>query len=312
MSSMLHRPAADSDFCRHAYLEEPGDLAEEVSGCNLVADPAVIPQNVSYWISNIDSPLPYHITSAQDYTIAINIGPAFDADVRLAGEMTHMSPAPGGLFMLPAGCDMHVSYRGLKQYRFLNLACNFSRLEHAAISAGLSFPKYGLPPSQSAQADPQTLSLSQALIAELQSEYGMPLLVDTLTLALSVQVLRRMTATAIQPRRFVSGLAPTILRRVTDYMHEHLHDPLSLQALADVAGLSTYHFCRMFKQSTGMPPHQYLAHIRIERAKRMLLQTGLSIGDIAFDTGFGSFSQFSHVFKKQAHCTPLEYRRQGT
>ena len=308
---MLHRPPPDSDFCRHAYLEEPGDLAEEVSACNLLAAPALMPPGATCWISNISSPLPFHVTSAQDVCIGINVGPSFRADIRLAGEKTRVSPGPGGLFVLPAGCDMHVAYHGLKQYRFLTLGCSVNRLEHAAAGAGLPFPRDGLPPSHIATSDSQTLMLSRALMAELESGRAMPLLTDTLTLALSVQILRRIAGKETVPRRAAAGLAPHILRRVTDYMHEHLCDPLSLQTLAELAGLSTFHFCRMFSQSTGMPPHRYLAHIRIERAKRMLLQSGLPIGDIAFDTGFGSSSQFSHAFRKLAGCTPLEYRRQG-
>ena len=140
----------------------------------------------------------------------------------------------------------------------------------------------------------------------------MPMLLETLSMALTVQLLRRVAGAANVKERFASGLAPYILRRVIDYMHEQMRNPLSLQTLADIAGLSTYHFCRMFKLSTGMPPHRYLAYIRSERAKRMLLQTSLPISDIAFDTGFGSPSQFSHYFKKHARCTPQEYRRQGS
>lgn len=311
MRAMLHRPAPDSDFCRHAYLEEPGDLGEEVCACNLVADPAVMPPGTSCWISNIPSPQPFHVTSSLDVCICINVGPSFRAEMRLAGDKTWMSPGPGGLFVLPSDCEMQVAYHGLEQYRFLTLGCSLDRLAHAAAGAGLPFPQHGLPPSRSAAPDPQTLMLSRTLTTELQSGHAMPLLVDTLTLALSVQVLRRIAGAETMAPRSIQGLSPHILRRVTDYMRAHLCDPLSLQTLADVAGLSTFHFCRMFKQSTGMPPHRYLADLRIERAKRMLLQSGTPIGDIAFDTGFGSSSQFSHVFKKQAGCTPQEYRRQG-
>jgi transcriptional regulator GlxA family with amidase domain len=68
----------------------------------------------------------------------------------------------------------------------------------------------------------------------------------------------------------------------------------------------------MFKQSTGMPPHQYLAQVRIERARELLLHTSLPIGDIAFCTGFDSPSRFSQFFRQHMRCTPQEYRRQRT
>ncbi len=312
MCSMLYRPPADHAFCRHAYLEEPGDLAEEVSRFNLVANPANTPEGTGFWISNIERPQPFRIMCLPDYAFCINLGPSFRMDLRIAGQRSAASIGPGSIFAMPAGSDLRVAYRGLENYRTLTVACSSSHLERVAFSAGLPFPSHGLPPAWSPQSDPQTLSLCQAVIAELRSEECLPMLLETLTLALSMQILRRTAGATLQPSQPASGLAPHILRRVTDYMQAHLQDTISLDTLASVAGLSTYHFCRMFKQSTGMPPHRYLAQLRIDRAQQLLIQTGAPIGDIAFDTGFGSASQFSHFFRKHAGCTPQEFRRRRT
>lgn len=311
MCSMLYRPAVDSEFCRQVYFEEPGDIAEEVSRFNLVTLRESMPFGVLFWTSSIASPVPFHVKPFKDYRITINLSPSFAMDTRLPGEKRTMVSEPGSMLMAPIDCDMQLAYRGLEEFRSLTFSCSRNHLEQVAINAGLPFAADGLLPSHDAASDLQALHLSRAIIEELHSEHGVPLLLESLTIALSAHILRRTAGSAIAARRSSPGLAPYILRRVCDYVTEHLQRPISLLDLATVAGLSTYHFCRMFKQSTGMPPHQYLAQARLGRAKQLLLQTTLPIADIGFDAGFGSSSQFSHFFKKWTRCTPQEYRRQG-
>ncbi len=312
MGSMLHRPAADSDFCRQTYLDEPGDLVKELRDSNLLSRPGSTPKGTGFWLSTIETPQPFHVIPLPAYTICVNLGDTFHMNLRVASEKSALARGPGSVYLLPPGCDLHLACSGLQTYRFLSLGCDARHLEQAALGAGLPFAAQGLSPRWSGQADAQTLAIGQAIIAELESEQSMPMLLETLTQALSMQILRRTGGAAQEPRRPVSGLAPYILQRVVDYLHEHIQDPISLDALAAVAGLSTYHFCRMFRRSTGLPPYQYLARLRIERAKRTLLQTSQLVGDIAFSTGFGSASQFSHCFRKQVGCTPQEFRRQGS
>jgi AraC-like DNA-binding protein len=311
MCSMLQRPAVDNDLCRRNYLEAPGDLAHEVRNANLVADPGSTPRGTGLWVSTIDMPLPFHVRSAPGYVAVFNLGEAFHMDLRMAAEKAALSLEPGSTYLQRPGCDLHLTCSGLQTYRLLSFACEASHLETAALSADLTFPAQASAPSWSPKSDPQTLAICQAIVAELRSDQGMPMLLETLTQALAIQVVRRTSGARIEAPRPASGLAPYVLQRVVDYVHEHIQDPLSIDALAAVAGLSTYHFCRMFRRSTGLPPYQYLAQLRIARARESLLQTSEPIGDIAFGAGFGSSSQFSHCFKKLVGCTPQEYRRQG-
>lgn len=311
MCAMLFRLPPEHEACRHVYLDEPGDLADEVSRSNLVSAPDS--NGTGFCLSNIEKPEPFQAKIHHGgYSFGINLGPSFRMDLRLSGLRSVASIGTGSVLALPGGGEMRMAYSGLENYRALIFSCSASYLERVAVSAGLHFPSQGLSPAWNPQADVQTLSLAQSIIAELQSERCTPMLLEALTLALSMQVLRRTAGATLTSSRTAAGLAPHILRRVTDYMQAHLQETISLDTLATVAGLSTYHFCRMFKQSTGMPPHRYLAQLRIDRAGQLLLQTGTPIGDIAFDMGFSSSSQFSHFFRKQVGCTPQEYRRQGT
>lgn len=86
-------------------------------------------------------------------------------------------------------------------------------------------------------------------------------------------------------------------------------EPLSLGELAHLAGLSPFQFLRVFRRVTGTTPHQYLIGARIRLALRLLLDTGLPVTRIAFDTGFQDLSNFNHTFRRSIGCTPRAYRR---
>ncbi|MGY3609643.1 MULTISPECIES: helix-turn-helix transcriptional regulator [unclassified Bradyrhizobium] len=105
------------------------------------------------------------------------------------------------------------------------------------------------------------------------------------------------------------GLAVWQQRAVTRYIEEHLAEPISLAALAGLARLSSYYFCRAFKQSFGMPPHRYHINRRIERAKALLGDPGRSVTDIGLALGFSETSSFSAAFRQMTGNTPSQYRR---
>jgi AraC family transcriptional regulator len=99
------------------------------------------------------------------------------------------------------------------------------------------------------------------------------------------------------------------LRAVIEYIHEHLDADLSLDHLAAVAHVSPYHFARLFKNSTGLPPHQYVIACRIERAKELLRQRDrLPIAEVATEVGFAHQSHFTRHFKRLVGVTPRRFR----
>ena len=104
------------------------------------------------------------------------------------------------------------------------------------------------------------------------------------------------------------GLSPSVLNRVKEYIHGHLSSPLQLSQLAETAGLSEYHFARMFKQSMGVAPHQYVMTARLSRAESLLRNTQLDITTIALDCGFSSTSHFSNRFKSLRGVAPSALR----
>lgn len=112
-----------------------------------------------------------------------------------------------------------------------------------------------------------------------------------------------------KPFRFSGGLAPAQLRRVLDYIEDHLGQDLGLAELAALAGLSTHHFAQAFKVSVGVPPHRYVIERRIHRARELLIGSTRSIAEIAVQLGFSSQSHLTLNFRILTGATPAQYRR---
>lgn len=95
---------------------------------------------------------------------------------------------------------------------------------------------------------------------------------------------------------------------VFTYIDNHYMDDLTLEAVADIAGYSKYHFTRLFKQYADTTFYDYLCFKRIRVAEELLINPSLSITEIALRSGFPSISTFNRMFKKIKKCTPTEYR----
>jgi AraC-like DNA-binding protein len=100
------------------------------------------------------------------------------------------------------------------------------------------------------------------------------------------------------------GLSPARTQRICAYINSNLDQNISLEALAEIAGLSTHHFARAFKQTVGMPPHGYVLQRRIERAQHMLVSTQLPLSEIALSAGFSDQSHLARHFRRMTGLSP--------
>lgn len=111
------------------------------------------------------------------------------------------------------------------------------------------------------------------------------------------------------PMRRVTGLD---LGPIEAYVHSRLGESISVADLAAVACLSPAHFHRVFRQSAGMTPHQYILEMRVGEARRLLAKTRLPVAQIADRCGFSSQSALTHVLRRRTGMTPGTVRRSGT
>ncbi len=157
-------------------------------------------------------------------------------------------------------------------------------------------------------SDPLIYSIGLTLKAELESGgMGGRLYVDAMTTALMAHLLRHYSVQNYALPPIANGLPKRTLQQVVEYIHEHLDRDLTLATLAAIAQMSPSYFSRLFKQSTGLSPHQYVIRCRIERAKQLLRQGELSIAEIAYSLGFTHQSHFSHHFKRLISSSPKAF-----
>jgi transcriptional regulator GlxA family with amidase domain len=101
------------------------------------------------------------------------------------------------------------------------------------------------------------------------------------------------------------------LNRVMEYIHSNLARDVRIESIARAAALSAFHFARAFKRTTGMTPHRYLVHARIERAKELMRETRKGLAEIAVEAGFVDQSHMTNVFRRLTGATPTAFRMPG-
>jgi AraC family transcriptional regulator len=133
--------------------------------------------------------------------------------------------------------------------------------------------------------------------------------VEALSLVLMHELIRleRTKPGATKPLR--GGLPARQQKRVVEFIEEHLAEDISLATLAELVGLSLYHFARAFRQSFGVPPHRYHMARRMDCAKSLLQRSALSVTQIGIQIGFRETSSFTRAYRKFAGVSPSEYRR---
>jgi AraC-like DNA-binding protein len=114
-----------------------------------------------------------------------------------------------------------------------------------------------------------------------------------------------------KPRKAAAGAARDRRRAVETalWIDAHSHRPIGLEDAAEQAGISPFHFLRLFSDTLGVTPHQYLVRSRLRHAARRLADDDSAITDIAYDVGFGDLSNFVRTFHRAAGASPLKFRQ---
>ena len=149
-------------------------------------------------------------------------------------------------------------------------------------------------------------SLAAALVAPLPAD---ALYVDALTQMVATQLVHRHSSYPAAGPAGHPSLPPARLRQLRDYVQASLDQPITLENLAAVACLSPFHFCRAFKQATGVSPYQYVLGQRVERARHLLLQGHHSVAQVARAVGYHSAGHFARLFERQTGVLPTAVRR---
>lgn len=101
---------------------------------------------------------------------------------------------------------------------------------------------------------------------------------------------------------------PAAVTSAKQFVQAHINEPITLAQVVQNAGVSRFYFCKIFKKATGMTLTEYVARVRVEKAKALLVDPSLRITEVLYSAGFGSVPQFNSMFKRYAGMAPSEYR----
>jgi AraC family transcriptional regulator len=236
----------------------------------------------------------------KQHVIAINIGHSFTAEFKKEGRFQRCFMPRGGISFFPS----HQPFSGrLKVDRdvFANLL--FLALNPVFVSSvaeGLEFDADRIELIEQRRGPDSTLHhIAMALLAGVQTGvvldrmYG-----EALSTALAVHLLREYGAVVLVPKRQYGGLPRQKLVRAVEYIQDQLDADLTVSGIAHAVGVSRNHFTKLFKESTGQTPYQYVVDARVKKAKELLTTGKFTISEAAHHVGFVDQSHLTRHFKR--------------
>jgi AraC family transcriptional regulator len=254
----------------------------------------------------ITPPDELEIPALTHHHLVLQLSPGNMRQVNRYDNKEYDGECPVGSFML-ASAGVPIFWHWEHTDEALSFVLSPASLQHTALETDCLNPEkvelLNLPFAH----DPYIQSLGLALLREMRSDQlGGRLCSESLANLFMVHLLRHYCAFELKLPQYQGGLSTRKLQQAIDYIQAHLAEDISLEAIATELGMSRYYFCRLFKQSTGISPHQYVIKCRIDRAKELLLQGHNSIIDVAFQVGFSSQSHFTKHFKRLVGVTPKQ------
>ncbi|PSN14729.1 AraC family transcriptional regulator [filamentous cyanobacterium CCT1] len=225
----------------------------------------------------------------------------------LEGQRHRENRPAGGIAIIPAGMTHRCSWDSAAQ--FMVLAVEPDLLKQMG-QDWVNPDRIELRPQFMEASDRSIATVLATLKAEAEGGgLGSPLLVDSLKTTLAIHLLRHYCTTQPRLTSPAGGLSQVQREQVKAYVEAHLHQELTLVELAAIAHLSPAYFARLFKQSEGVTPHQYILQRRVERAQFWLRHSPLSLAEIAARVGFCDQSHLTRWFKRLTGATPTQFRQ---
>jgi AraC family transcriptional regulator len=242
-----------------------------------------------------------HFKAAQQqHLIFLQLTPHLRLDCRVGGARLNHEGTTGTIAICPAGGDCSVETDARAD--LLVVAVKPSQLalaaaEDSAIEAQLR--------ERVAGRDQTLLGLANMLAIENATRYESGLLLWN---GAATSFINRLVAAHTwlprEPPRGSLGLP--VLIKIKEYVHAHMSEPIEVNDLASLAGRSPYHFTRIFARSIGMTPYRYVVHLRLQAAIDRI-HSGMSLAEVAADTGFSDQSHLSRWIRRVHGVAPSEF-----
>ncbi|MGJ5674484.1 MAG: helix-turn-helix domain-containing protein [Nostochopsis sp.] len=241
-----------------------------------------------------------------NYLLSIHLGKPIQLERKVDGQRSSDCITEGDIMISPPYLYRQLSWDRDAEFLLLRLE---PKLFVCAVHEWVDGDHVQIVPQLKIR-DPLIQQIGLTLKTELEID-GLSdrLYAESMVNALAVHLLRRYSTQQQKIPDNCGGLPNYKLQLAIEYIQAHLAENISLEAIATELGMSQYYFARLFKQSTGYSPYQYLIKCRIERAQKLLMQNQQSIANIALQVGFANQSQFGRHFKRLTGVTPKQFFR---
>ncbi|MBV9926977.1 MAG: helix-turn-helix transcriptional regulator [Acidobacteria bacterium] len=272
-------------------------------------------RDIKAWVtalpSNVDT---MHLPSVSEPFLAWTISGEVDFQEREGGGpwLTNRI-RKGSFFLTTGGAPYDVRWRavGDEPFESMLVFVELPVLQRALDEVFGGAATHARLRDASAFNDEGLNSLLGLLREELMRPQASPLFVEAIAQAVAIHLARNYGVTDEESHTSSSPSLPGYkLRQLTDWMAEHLAEEFSLERLAAQAGLSKFHFQRLFKAATGVSPSRYHIDLRINEARRLLRETKLGVIEVALEVGYTNPSHFARLFRRETGLSPSDYRRQ--
>jgi AraC family transcriptional regulator len=222
-----------------------------------------------------------------------------------SGNLRKVCGSPDGVCLVPAGQPVGALWEKELEVVGIDLRPDF--VLQTALENNFS-PNFEFIETYQMK-DKMLQHIGLALLEEAMSETPVGrLYAESLSQTLIFHLLKNYSNANSTKENLIGGLSGYKLRRVTEFINENLEQDLTLGEIAEVADLSQFHFTRVFRQTTGLTPQQYVMQRRIEQAKQLLAVSDLPLVEVSLRTGFKNQSHFTTLFRKFTKLTPKMWR----
>ena len=238
--------------------------------------------------------------------VAIHYGPSVEVSCRRGGYRHRGTAVHGDIDIIPAGTpsvwdlkekDTYVALRVPPE--LLDVVKEEFDLDSGRIEIRNRFQV----------RDAQLENIGWVLKAEM--EWGYPcgrVYLESLGVSVAARLVACHSSLSVEPGKQRGRMSERRLRRALSYIEDNLGQDISLRDIATVAGLSVSHFTPLFRETVGLPVHQYLIRRRVERAKDLLSQSRMPISQIALETGFAHQSHLARNMRRVLGVSPRAFR----
>jgi len=216
----------------------------------------------------------------------------------------------GGIHLIAPGTDFGMILTGAIET--VHVYVRRAIIEEVALEMVDGDPARLEIPSTIVECDKALHALIDASAYAVEDEsLGSSMFADYLSRTIAAQLIRSYSKAKLKGGGRLTGsacLSPTLSEAV-DYMNANIDSAINLSDIAQATNRSPSHVARMFRTELGMPPHRYLINLRVEKARRLLEKTSMSIAEIAYECGFAHQEHLTRLFRRHCGTTPAAFRR---